>query len=398
MRRFRAAVAAVGLVAAVTACGQAVTAGGGSQEKPGAGPFKIALNLSYTGNDWQNEAANLIKAEAKTAPYDREVDLRVDISGPDVTKQIQMINNEVASGVAAIIMYPISPTALNATVQKACQAGVIVAAYDGMLTAPCAYNFHDDQYDLGLQNATWLAKALHGKGQIARIDGVAGTSVNADRIHALNDVLAKNPGISVVATGVGDWAQAQTRTAFASIYASHPNISGVFSQVGCNTIASYLASIQKPLIPCVGELENQSVNMMLPKSLGGEGLIASGAGSPPWDGELAFLEVVRILKGQVSGKMHDTILPLPFTTSDQVAELGAKAIGTNPVSGALAFPESSVPPGFFADIWSPLAEQGLKAALNGTPDKISTAKLCSEVPGCKQTPGLTFDAKHPSGN
>jgi ribose transport system substrate-binding protein len=57
--------------------------------------FKIALAMSYVGNDWQIEAKNLVNAEAKTPPYDREVKLdnyvagATGAGGADVERQIE---------------------------------------------------------------------------------------------------------------------------------------------------------------------------------------------------------------------------------------------------------------------------------------------------------------------
>ena len=45
--------------------------------------FKVYLSLSYSGNAWQSEAANIVKALAKTPPYDKTVELKEVISGTD---------------------------------------------------------------------------------------------------------------------------------------------------------------------------------------------------------------------------------------------------------------------------------------------------------------------------
>ena len=63
------------------------------------------------------------------------------------------------------------------------------------------------------------------------------------------------------------------------------------------------------------------------------------------------------------------------------------------------FPPSKVSnPGFFGDFWSALVEQGIDAALTGASDKISTAKACAHVTGCKEQDKLTFDKNHSGGN
>lgn len=401
-RRGPVAFLAVGLAAVtLAACG---SSGGGkssaASQSGGAhssgGKYKIALSLSYTGNDWQNEAANLVKAEAATAPYTTTVDLHEDIAGADVTKQIETLNNEINAGYKAIIVYPISPSALNGTIQKACQAGIVVFAYDSLVTAPCAYNVHIDQYEWGVYTANWLAQELHGTGNIADITGVPGTTVDTDRQKALHDVMAKFPGIHIVGSANGAWAQAQGKTAFLSILASHPKIDGVYAEAGCYAITQYLVSSNKAPIPCGGEMSNGHHTYMLSKAMGGVDLQSSSAGSPVYSGELALIDAVKVLQGQKIP--HDTILPLPEFNTAQLQAKGAAAVGANPANGALVFKGGNVPPGFFGDFWSPLVEQGLQGALSGSSDKISSAQPCSAVASCKTQAKLTIDPQHSGGN
>lgn len=342
--------------------------------------YKIALQLSYSGNQWQSEAANLIKAEAATPPYNKEVKLTEYIAGTSVTANIQQLDNEVSAGYNAIIDYPISPTALDPAIEAACKAGVTVLAYDSLVQAPCAYNAHINQYQWGLFNANWLAKEMNYKGSIADITGVAGTTVDTFRQKALETVVAAHPGLSIAGEANGEWAQPQGKTAFASIYTSHPNVTGIYAQAGCWAIESYLKSLSKPLLPCAGEFTNGHHVDMLPTSMGGMNLASSSAGSPAYTGELDFIDAVKILKGQ--SVPHDIIVPLPHMTTQTLDALGKKALGTNPAKGAVVFPPSLVPGGIFGDFWSPLVNQGLEAALSGKSDPISTPLPCSKVPGC----------------
>jgi ribose transport system substrate-binding protein len=408
-RRIGTALMSAVVLVGLAACGSATKSdggGGGTGSSKHSGTYKVALSLSYTGNDWQNEAANLVKAAAKTAPYNKKVSLRVDIAGADVTKQIQTLNNEISAGVNAIIVYPISPTALNATIQKACNKKIVVYAYDSLVTAPCAYNVHIDQYEWGIYSATWLAKELNGKGKIADISGVPGTTVDSDRQKALKDVLKKYPGITIAGTANGAWAQAQGKTAFASIQSGHPDLDGVYAEAACYSITQYLISSGKKSLPCAGEMENGvHIYMLSPEVCKKTGipssqcihLRGSSAGSPVYSGELALINAVRILDGEKVA--HDIVLPLPKFDTDDLDAAGTKAVGENPAEGALVFPPSKVSnPGFFGDFWNPLVEQGLNAALNGTSDKISTAKTCDQVTDCKAQEKLIFDKNHSGGN
>src|SRR3954463_11757078 len=181
-------------VAAALALGVVAQAGAAA-----AGKFKVFLSMSYIGNDWQAEAANMVKAMAAHASMADKVDLQVQVAGPHEQRQIQQINAMGQAGAQAIVVYPISPTALNAAVKNACAKGVVVIAYDAAIEEPCAYNVTIDQEEAGRVTAEWLVKKMNGKGNIVVITGVPGTSVDTLRTKAAKEVFAKNPGIKIVA-------------------------------------------------------------------------------------------------------------------------------------------------------------------------------------------------------
>src|SRR6202020_55823 len=116
--------------------------------------------------DWQAEAANMVKAMAAHKDFADKVDLQVQVAGPNAQRQIQQINAMVQQGAQAIIVYPISPTALNNAVNNACDKGVMIIAYSAAISEPCAYNATTDQEEAGHVTAECLAKKLNGKGNI----------------------------------------------------------------------------------------------------------------------------------------------------------------------------------------------------------------------------------------
>src|SRR5436309_19244 len=195
------------LLVAAMAAGLLAPQAGSAAEK-----HKIFLSMSFIGNDWQAEAANMVKAMAAHKSLVDKVDLQVQVAGPNAQRQIQQINAMVQAGAKAIVIFPISPTALNQVVKNACDKGVLVFAYDAEITEPCAYNVHIDQLEAGRVTAEWLAKKLNGKGNIIAITGVPGTSVDDQRTKAAKEVFAKYPDIKIVGEAVGMWSQAVART------------------------------------------------------------------------------------------------------------------------------------------------------------------------------------------
>ena len=343
--------------------------------------YKIFLSMSYIGNDWQAEAANMVKAMAAHADYRDKVDLQIQVAGPNAQRQIQQINSMVQAGADAIVTFPISPTALNNVVKNACNQNVVVFAYDAEITEPCAYNTHIDQEEAGRVTAEWLVKKLNGKGNIVVITGVPGTSVDTLRTKAAKEVLAKNPDIKIVAEAVGMWSQAVARTELSKILAtrSWDDIDGLWMQVGCYTAnAMQLEAGKKPeqLLPCAGEGANGGRIQMLPLGTEVEGADCPycplGAprisyASPPYSGGLALKLAVDILEGKKVPKT--TILPLPIVTNDTI-KLCEEGTWDEMKAGCNAFSPSIVPnPGWFASIFSEQTpEIGLQAALVGQPE------------------------------
>ena len=343
--------------------------------------FKIFLSMSYIGNDWQAEAANMVKAMAAAPGMADKVDLQVQVAGPNAQRQIQQINAMVQQGADAIVTFPISPTALNQVVKNACDKGVLVFAYDAEITEECAYNVHIDQEEAGRVTAEWLADKLGGKGNIVVLTGVPGTSVDTQRTAAAKEVFAGHPDINIVAEAVGMWSQAVTRTELSKILATQnwDEIDGLWMQVGCytaNAMQLEAGKTAEELLPCAGEGANGGRIQMLPADTEVEGAAVPYAplgaqrisyASPPYSGGLALKLAVQKLEGKDVPKT--TILPLPIVTSETI-KLCETGSWEEMKDGCNAFSPALVPnPGWFASIFSEeTPELGLNAALVGQPE------------------------------
>ncbi|WP_414653633.1 sugar ABC transporter substrate-binding protein [Geminicoccus sp.] len=343
---------------------------------------KIYLSMSYIGNDWQAEAANMLKAMAAHPSMRDKVDLQVQVAGPNAQRQIQQLNSMVQAGADAIVVYPISPTALNQVVRAACAKGVTIIAYDAEITEPCAYNVTIDQEEAGRKTAEWLADKLGGKGKIVAITGVPGTSVDTLRTKAAKEVFARHPEIEIIAEAPGMWSQANARTELSKILATHKwgDIDGLWMQVGCFTAnAMQIEAGLKPeeLKPCAGEGANGGRIQALPVGTEVEG--ANGAyapmgaqrisyASPPYSGALALKLAVQKLEGKEIPDL--TTLPLPLYTSEQI-KLCKEGTWQEMSEGCNVFQPSIITnPGWFASIYSPdTPEVGLQAALVGQPEE-----------------------------
>ncbi len=394
--RFRMPVGKRAGVALVTAALALAAAGCGSSddstESDGNGKkFKIALIQSYSGNDWQNASANLIKALVATSPYKEKVEFTHQIAGTDPQKQSKLITDEVSAGVDALILYPISPTAINSAVKKACDQGVIVINYDSWTEEPCSYNVHVDVQKMAAARTDWLAKYLDESGKVAEIIGVAGTAFDTIHQEAVDEALKQYPGIKLVAREEGMWSQPGARDAITKIISAHPDLDGYIAQVGCWGATGKLLKLGKKMLPCAGDVATGHLRMMLPKGSGVDGAIglpSIAVSETTFTGGLAFVQAYNMLAGGDAARKqrcHETIIdPIIYANEDLKVGDDPKRIGNVYPSDHVP----AVPPGFFANFYSPLLGQGLNASLSGKSDQISTPTSPVAVSGDNTIDGV----------
>jgi ribose transport system substrate-binding protein len=342
-----------------------------------ADKYKVYLSMSYSGNDWQTEAENMIEAMAKA--HADQVELKTQIAGTDVQRQIQQINAMVQAGANVILVYPISPTALNPAIRAACARHVLVFAYDSRVTEPCAYNVFTDQKKLATDSAEWVAKKMNYKGNLIFITGVPGTTVDTERNDAAHAVFAKYPGIKIVGEPNGMWSAAVARKALTETMSTRKwsDIDGIWGGAACFVSWSMEREAGVPagkLVPCGSEGTNgMRVAMLKPGSaaIGSGDYAPSGAPgisieSHPAAGAMALKLALKVLAGQPVPKT--TVMPLAEVTPETV-RLCKNGSWVEMKSGCNTFDPSLVAPGWFANIYDPdTPDLGLAAALKRQPE------------------------------
>ena len=112
---------------------------------------KIAFSNNYAGNSWRQAMLKSYDAVTKKAVADGVV-AAADVfttSENQVTEQAAHIQNLILQGYDAIVINAASPDALNGPIKQACDAGIIVVSFDGIVTEPCAWRVVVDFKDMG---------------------------------------------------------------------------------------------------------------------------------------------------------------------------------------------------------------------------------------------------------
>ena len=107
------------LLAGMAACAFGLSAAEAAEK------YKIFLSMSYIGNDWQAEAANMVKAMAAHKSHGRQG----RPAGPGRRARMRSARSSRSTpwcrqAPRPSSIFPISPTALNQVVKNACDKGV----------------------------------------------------------------------------------------------------------------------------------------------------------------------------------------------------------------------------------------------------------------------------------
>jgi len=349
--------------------------------------FKIYLSLSYSGNAWQSEAANIVKALAATPPYNEMVELTEVISGTDPQGQISAYESMIEAGADGIVSFPISSTALNRTIRRGCDAGVLFFMYDATVTQPCVYNISYITSGFGENTAQALVNELGGKGKIFLSRGVPGNSVDKRHTDGALSVFQKYPGIEVAAEYYSYWDDRTTQQETAKALVAHPDVDGIWAQAGEYGAIQALLDKGGKLVPMTGENSNGFRLALADPAMQEKGLRGVSAGSPPAQSGYAFKLMMEILTKKRTLEPSNIEYPLPWVPADSVKVCEGETFE----NGCNAFPDGVVPSSFVTEVLDPvlLPELSIQSALNGTPVEGATIQpLPEEVKIGANEPGI----------
>jgi ribose transport system substrate-binding protein len=196
---------------------------------------RIALSNNSAGNSWRQ--AMLRSWDTVTGPaVEAGIVAAADAfttAENQVTEQAAQIQNLVLQGYDAIVLNAASADALNGAVREACDAGVIVVSFDGIVTEPCAWRIAVDFHQMGKDEVIYLAEKLPEGGNLLEIRGLAGVFVDDEISAGIHEGVAENAQFTVVGSVHGDWDQARAQAAVAGILPSLPDdIVAVVTQGG----------------------------------------------------------------------------------------------------------------------------------------------------------------------
>jgi ribose transport system substrate-binding protein len=167
---------------------------------------KIALSNNYAGNSWRQAMLtswDKVTGEAVKAGAVAAADPFTTAEN-QATEQAAQIQNMILQGYDAIVVNAASPTALNGAVKEACDAGITVVSFDGIVTEPCAWRIAVDFKEMGRSQVEYLSEKLPEGGNLLEIRGLAGVFVDDEISAGIHEGVKQFPQFKVVGSVHGD--------------------------------------------------------------------------------------------------------------------------------------------------------------------------------------------------
>ncbi|WP_454288729.1 substrate-binding domain-containing protein [Rhizobium arsenicireducens] len=276
---------------------------------------KIALSNNYAGNSWRQAMLtswDKVTQEAVKAGTVAAADPFTTAEN-QATEQAAQIQNMILEGYDAIVVNAASPTALNGAVKEACDAGIVVVSFDGIVTEPCAWRIAVDFKEMGRSQVEYLSKKMPDGGNLLEIRGLAGVFVDDEISAGIHEGVKQYPQFKIAGSVHGDWAQDVAQRAVAGLLPSLPEIAAVVTQGGDGYGAAQAFEAAKRPIPTIVMGNREDELQWWKKQKDASGYETMSVSIAPGVSTLAFWVAQQILDGKDVKKD----LVVPFLRIDQ---------------------------------------------------------------------------------
>jgi ribose transport system substrate-binding protein len=219
--------AAVSVTALVAGCSSGSSGSSGSSSSSAKATQTYAFVLPDAANPYYNLAECGAKAEAT------KLGVKITWAGP-AGIDLQTIESDLSSVIAtkptAILLNPLSPTALVASAQQASSEGIPTFTWDATMVNDYVQNFRTDDVTAGKDAADYLGAALNGKGTVEVQGDISYNPVLADRVNGFKQELAaKYPAIKVLPTGFTQGNESLTASDTVALAKANPSLNAVYT-------------------------------------------------------------------------------------------------------------------------------------------------------------------------
>jgi len=199
------------------------------KEKP---TYKVGFAQTESNNPWRLAQTQSMKDEAAKRGWQ----LVYTDANSSAAKQVADVDSMIAQHVDVIFLSPREEKPLIPAVMKAKKAGIPLFLVDRSVDPSLAKAGRDyvsfigsDFVEEGRRAGEWLVKSTGGTAKIIELQGTSGSSPANDRKKGFMEVIAKSPGMQIVASQDGDFTRDKGRQVMETLLQAHPEATAVFA-------------------------------------------------------------------------------------------------------------------------------------------------------------------------
>ncbi|WP_127506142.1 sugar ABC transporter substrate-binding protein [Actinoplanes solisilvae] len=272
--------------------------------------YRVGIVLkSLTNQYWQG-----IQKGAQAAGQQFGVDITVQAASSESaqTEQLTIAQTLVGQKFDAYVIAPESTSNLTPALMQMQGQGAPVVNVDDARIAATTYVGPDHELD-GSQAATELAKLFPEGGEVAQIEGQAGSSAAILRIKGFKEGVAKDAKLKLVASVPGDWDADKSYAATQQIIRQNPNLKGIYANN--DTMAIGVAKAVQASGKKIAVIGTDGVPEAVASVRSGA-ITATVSPLPYYEGFWAVESAVRLLEGQQVPQW--VVAPAQLITKDTV--------------------------------------------------------------------------------
>ena len=292
-------------------------------------PPKVALSNAFLGNAWRRSMITAFEEAAGKAQKDGLIASFKVSNAPgenSATEQIAQLKALLLDKPDILLVNPASPTALNPTLQQACDQGIVVAVFDSATDLKCAYLVTNSFTDWARFSTQAVLDGIGKAGNVVIARGVQGSPPDIEMYAEQKRLLAANPNIKVVGEFYGFCDAAKAQEALLGMIGSLPDVKGV---VGCGeglgAVQAFQTAGRKP--PVVAFAPSGRALKFWGAGNGAPGSVA--VMSDPGQGVAALFAAIDIYNGEKVPRV--TIFP-PVVVNDSMRDKWIAAVGDDQIA------------------------------------------------------------------
>ncbi|WP_428377030.1 substrate-binding domain-containing protein [Lichenicoccus sp.] len=266
----------------------------GAVPKPSR-PLHFAYVTKTLINEFWQDAAASAKQEA--ARFGITLDIQAAKDEASMIEQLNLAQTVASQKPDALLLSPESDSNLAPVVEAAREANVPTVIIDDARTKGASVYIGTDQVSIGADAADYFHKIDPKGGNLAQIEGAAGSPNARLRMQGFTSRLGAYPNLHLVASQPGNWDRLTSMNAAANIVRQHPELVGIYANNDGMALGVYEAMANADLATKVAVVGTDGIREARRSIKSGE-MSATVAEFPLVEGKLGVDIALRLLACQ----------------------------------------------------------------------------------------------------